>query len=175
MKRATGGSTSGRIPADPSSEASGPAEAAGGIAIGGAELLEDRSIRIGGRESRDAGPGGHQGGRSRRAGLSLGGALAGSLLVAAVALGAASGPLGLIGGGPRHDGARDDTAQFEPTASPAPGAHESGAMTGTTTDGSLDGSAKGDQPGSAAGDGSDGSDVPAATEAPGDGSGSHGS
>jgi len=67
---------------------------------GGAELLEDRTLRIGG------------GGHGRRFGLSVPGAVVGSFLVAALALGAAFGPMA---DKPASDTGSGDTAFSEPT------------------------------------------------------------
>ena len=83
-----------------------PGYASSADVAGGAELLEDRTVRL-------AGPG-----RSWRAGVSVPGAIAGSLLVVALAFGAAVGPLandkgdsGSTGSGAGHEG----TSYFDPT------------------------------------------------------------
>jgi len=109
MTRRTGGAKPGTTPADAMDVMGGAAAGAGptGYAstgdpeVGGAELLEDRSFRIGG------------GGHGRRFGLSVPGAVAGTFLVAALALGAAIGPLAA---NPASDTGHDgDAAWSEPT------------------------------------------------------------
>jgi hypothetical protein len=76
---------------------------AGDTATGGAELLEDRTIRISG------------GGHGRRFGVSVPGAIIGSLLVATFALGAALGPMSGESGFARGAGHDGDTAVLDPT------------------------------------------------------------
>jgi hypothetical protein len=84
MKRQAGGTSPGTNPADAMDSldagAAGYASASDPEA-GGAELLEDRTLRISG------------GGHGRRFGLSVPGAVAGTFLVVALAFGAAIGPL----------------------------------------------------------------------------------
>ena len=87
--------------AGPTSYASADPEA------GGVELLEDRTVRISG------------GGHGRRFGVSVPGAIVGSFVVAALALGAALGPLAAD---PTSDtGNHGNTANTEPTKKPALG------------------------------------------------------
>lgn len=92
---------SGADPTRMDASAAPAASAAPGVAdqVGDVELLEDRTLRIGG------------GRVGRRIGLSLPGAIAGSFLVAALAFGAALGPMNLLSGA-GHEG-RDDTAQAD--------------------------------------------------------------
>ena len=185
MKRTKGGGSAGRVPGDaasgetatsdapanvvPSSDtgvegAGGSAEqgtgfapdsyASAGLADGGAELLEDRSLHLGASSTGRA----RGNGRTRRTWMSANGALVGTFLVAALALGAAAGPLGLTGGF-GNDRAADggDTTESTPTHA---------------TDGSTDGSGEPDgADGPAATDHPDGADAPDATETPVDGSG----
>jgi hypothetical protein len=92
-------SGAGHSAAGPTSYASADPEA------GGVELLEDRTVRIQG------------GGHGRRFGVSVPGAIVGSFVVAALALGAALGPLAAD---PTSDtGNHGNTANTEPTKKPA--------------------------------------------------------
>ena len=84
MKRQAGGTSPGTNPADAMDRLGGGPAGYASVSdpeAGGAELLEDRTLRISG------------GGHGRRFGLSVPGALAGTFLVAALALGAALGPM----------------------------------------------------------------------------------
>jgi hypothetical protein len=109
MKRHAGGTSPGMDPADAMDVMGGTAAgaepagyaSAGGPEPGGAELLEDRTLRI------------SDGGHGRRFGLSVPGAVAGTFLVAALALGAALGPMAGTPAG--HTGSDGDTAYSEPT------------------------------------------------------------
>ncbi|MEW5990177.1 MAG: hypothetical protein AB1736_02375 [Chloroflexota bacterium] len=109
MKRQAGGTSPGTDPAAGITETGGAAAGAGPTGYtsvddpgaGGAELLEDRTLRLSG------------GGLGRRFGMSVPGAVVGSFLVAALAFGAAIGPLASDPAG--HDGADSDTAYSEPT------------------------------------------------------------
>ena len=119
MKRQAGGTAPGTHPADAMDRLGGvPAAGTGPTSYtsvsdpeaGGAELLEDRTLRISG------------GGHGRRFGLSVPGALAGTFLVAALALGAALGPMA---GDPAGGAGSDvDSAMADPT----------GAIDGDDTD-----------------------------------------
>jgi hypothetical protein len=110
MKRRAGGTAPGTDPGDAMEVMSGATAAGAGptsyassgdSGAGGAELLEDRTLRLSG------------GGHGRRFGLSLPGAVVGSFLVAALALGAAFGPMA---GDPASDtGSNGDAAYSEPT------------------------------------------------------------
>lgn len=109
MKRQAGGTKPGMDPTEAADTMGGAAAGAGptGYAsagdpeAGGAELLEDRTLRITG------------GGHGRRFGLSVPGALAGTFLVAALALGAALGPMADDPAG--GTGSNADTAIAQPT------------------------------------------------------------
>lgn len=104
MKRQAGGTAPGTIPVDAMDRlAGGPAGYArvSDSEAGGAELLEDRTLRISG------------GGHGRRVGLSVPGALAGTFLIAALALGAALGPMAADPAG--GAGSTADTAMAAPT------------------------------------------------------------
>ena len=131
-------------------------------AADGAELLEDRAIRMGG------------GRHGRRFGMSFPGAIAGTFLVAALAFGAAIGPLNLTGAGSNGaDANSGDTAATEPTDKPDGGTavsdHPDGAdkpdggvgdSTGADegTGGSYDGTGKDESP--------DATDKPEPTDVP---------
>ena len=177
MKRTSGGGSAGRVPRRPSSNVAsadpGPGEAletsngAGSLAVGGAELLEDRSIRLGSPADHDSRRGPRQNGRSRRAGMSLSGALAGSFLVAALAFGAAAGPLGLTGGGHGPDGARAGAGAAEPTDTTT----SDNGNTAKDDTAHGDGTGSDRMPDGSTATGGTGSDLPAATAAPVDGGG----
>jgi len=110
MKRRAGGTAPGTDPGDAMDVMSGATAAGAGptsyassgdSGAGGAELLEDRTLNLSG------------GGHGRRFGLSVPGAVVGSFLVAALALGAALGPMATK---PANDaGSNADTAYNEPT------------------------------------------------------------
>jgi hypothetical protein len=110
MKRQAGGTAPGTHPADAMEGLGGGPSAGAGptgyasashLEAGGAELLEDRTLRISG------------GGHGRRFGLSVPGALAGTFLVAALALGAALGPMAADPAG--GTGAGADIALADPS------------------------------------------------------------
>ena len=174
MKRTSGSGSAGRVPRKPAiktrpvdpgqSEALESHASAGNLAVGGAELLEDRSIRLASSSDHDGRRGAQPNGRSWRAGMSLSGALAGSFLVAALALGAAAGPLGLTDAGHGHDRAHDGAGAAEPTDTATTG-------NGDTSTGDGAGAGSDRMPdGSTATDGTT-SDLLDATETPVDGSG----
>lgn len=106
MKRQAGGSA-GHGPTEAIDATAGHAgtgyAGAGEDAFGGAELLEDRSVRIAG------------GRHGRRFGISLPGALVGTFLISALALGAALGPLAPSDPASDSTGHGGDSAVSEPT------------------------------------------------------------
>ncbi|MBF8290252.1 MAG: hypothetical protein HW391_1220, partial [Chloroflexi bacterium] len=109
MKRQAGSGSAGTDPTDAMDVISqgatgGPAgyASASDLSVGGAELLEDRTVRI-------------RGGRhGRRFGISVPGAVIGTFLISALALGAAFGPLAANRTASDTVGNGSDTAITEP-------------------------------------------------------------
>jgi hypothetical protein len=104
MKRQAGGTSPGTNPVDAMDRLGGGQAGYASVSApeaGGAELLEDRTLRISGA------------GHGRRFGLSVPGALAGTFLVAALALGAALGPMADEPAG--SAGSNPDSAMADPT------------------------------------------------------------
>lgn len=115
MKRQAGGTSPATDPAAGTTETGGGAAGAGPTGYtsvddpgaGGAELLEDRTLRISG------------GGHGRRFGLSVPGAVISSLAIAALAFGAAIGPL--AGDEPGDGAGNGGWTYVEPTKGPEGG------------------------------------------------------